>query len=117
MEHSLTWGEVSSVASAEYVNLITVRSGRPRRVGHADDDRHARRDPHREPSTSHAVEIAPASSMLVVHNDDRPGMIGLVGPALGAAEISISSMAVGPDPKSKTALMVLSTEAPTPGLR
>jgi D-3-phosphoglycerate dehydrogenase / 2-oxoglutarate reductase len=62
----------------------------------------------------HAVEIAPASSMLVVHNDDRPGMIGLVGVALGEADISISSMAVGPDPETKTALMVLSTEAPTP---
>ena len=56
----------------------------------------------------------PASSMLVVHNDDRPGMIGIVGTALGRADISISSMAVGPDPETKTALMVLSTEAPTP---
>jgi len=43
--------------------------------------------------------------MLVVHNDDRPGMIGMVGVALGAAKISIVSMAVGPDPKTKTALM------------
>ncbi len=52
--------------------------------------------------------------MLVVHNDDRPGMIGSVGLALGEAGISISSMAVGPDPKTKTALMVLSTVDPTP---
>ena len=62
----------------------------------------------------HSVEIPPAVSMLVVHNDDRPGMIGLVGVALGEAGISISSMAVGPDPRTKTALMVLSTEQPTP---
>jgi predicted regulator of amino acid metabolism with ACT domain len=41
-------------------------------------------------------------------------MIGLVGVALGQADISISSMAVGPDPETKTALMVLSTAAPTP---
>jgi len=62
----------------------------------------------------HSVEIPPGASMLVVHNDDRPGMIGMVGVALGAANISIVSMAVGPDPKSKTALMVLSTDVPTP---
>ena len=62
----------------------------------------------------HSVEIPPASSMLVVRNDDRPGMIGLVGVALGEARVSISSMAVGPDAATKTALMVLSTEAPTP---
>ena len=62
----------------------------------------------------HSVEIPPAPSMLVVHNDDRPGMIGIVGTALGDAGVSISSMAVGPEAASKTALMVLSTEAPTP---
>ena len=60
------------------------------------------------------MEIPPGTSMLVVHNDDRPGMIGMVGVALGAAKISIVSMAVGPDPKTKTALMVLSTDVPTP---
>jgi D-3-phosphoglycerate dehydrogenase len=41
-------------------------------------------------------------------------MIGIVGVALGEANISIGSMAVGPDSSSTTALMVLSTETPTP---
>jgi D-3-phosphoglycerate dehydrogenase len=62
----------------------------------------------------HSVEIAPTTSMLVVRNDDRPGMIGLVGTALGEAGVSIASMAVGPDPQTKSALMVLSTVEPTP---
>jgi D-3-phosphoglycerate dehydrogenase len=112
-EHNLTFAEVSSVASAEYVSLITVRSGEHTvsgtlmTIGTRVETRIVSVD-------GHAVEIAPASSMLVVHNDDRPGMIGIVGQALGAAGISISSMAVGPDPETKTALMVLSTEAPTP---
>jgi len=52
--------------------------------------------------------------MLVVRNDDRPGMIGMVGHALGEANISISSMAVGPSPSANTAMMVLSTSVPTP---
>jgi D-3-phosphoglycerate dehydrogenase len=64
---------------------------------------------------AHSVEIPPAASMLVVRNDDRPGMIGIVGVALGDADISIVSMAVGPDASSTTALMVLSTGSPTPG--
>ncbi|MFY9782093.1 MAG: phosphoglycerate dehydrogenase [Acidimicrobiales bacterium] len=112
-EHNLTYSEVSSVASAEYISLITVRSdshtvgGTLMTIGTRVETRIVSVD-------GHAVEIAPAASMLVVHNDDRPGMIGLVGTALGGADISISSMAVGPDPETKTALMVLSTEAPTP---
>ncbi len=112
-EHNLTFGEVSSVESSEYVSLITVRSGDHAvsgtlmTIGTRVETRLVSVD-------GHSVEIAPTSSMLVVRNDDRPGMIGLVGLALGEAEISIASMAVGPDPRSKTALMVLSTVQPTP---
>jgi D-3-phosphoglycerate dehydrogenase len=111
--NNVTFSEVSSVATSEYVSLITVSSGRHSvsgtlmTIGTRLETRIVSVD-------GHAVEIAPASSMLVVHNDDRPGMIGVVGMALGEAEISISSMAVGPDPETKTALMVLSTAAPTP---
>jgi D-3-phosphoglycerate dehydrogenase len=62
----------------------------------------------------HVVEVAPSTHMLVVRNDDRPGMIGIVGTALGAAGVSISSMAVGPSPQAATAMMVISTTTPAP---
>jgi D-3-phosphoglycerate dehydrogenase len=62
----------------------------------------------------HVVEVAPAAHMLVVRNDDRPGMIGMVGTSLGQAGISISSMAVGPSPTASTAMMVISTTSSTP---
>jgi D-3-phosphoglycerate dehydrogenase len=112
-DHALTWGEISTVESPEYVNLITVRSGEHAvsgtlmAVGTRLETRITTVD-------GHTVEIPPAGSMLVVRNDDRPGMIGLVGVALGEAGVSISSMAVGPDPATGTALMVLSTHLPTP---
>jgi D-3-phosphoglycerate dehydrogenase len=53
--------------------------------------------------------------MLVVRNDDRAGMIGVVGTILGEAGVSISSMAVGPSATGNTALMVLSTDQLVPG--
>ncbi len=112
-EHELTFSEVASFETAEYVNLITVRSdghevaGTLMTVGTRVETRIVSVD-------GHAVEIPPTASMLVVHNDDRPGMIGRVGTALGDADVSIVSMAVGPDPDSQQALMVLSTAAPTP---
>ena len=62
----------------------------------------------------HAVEMPPATHMLVVRNDDRPGMIGTVGKQLGDSGISISSMAVGPNSDKVTALMVLSTDQAVP---
>jgi len=62
----------------------------------------------------HSVEIPPAASMLVVRNNDKPGMIGRVGTVLGGEGISIDQMSVAPNPNAKTALMVLSTPSATP---
>jgi D-3-phosphoglycerate dehydrogenase len=112
-ELSVAYSESSTVVSQEYINLITVRSG-----GHEVSGTLAaigtRVEPRIVTVDGHSVEIPPAAAMLVVRNDDRPGMIGLVGEALGAAGISISSMAVGPSPAAGTAMMVLSTSVATP---
>ena len=110
-DHNVTYGEISEVASPEFVSLITVRSG-----DHAVSGTLAtvgsRLEPRIVTVDGHSVEIPPANSMLVVRNDDSPGMIGLVGTALGAANITITSMAVGPSQTAGTAMMVLSTTSP-----
>jgi len=112
-DHNLTYNEISTVESPEYVNQISVRSG-DHEVSGTLVTIGTRLETRIVGVDGHSVEIPPAASMLVVHNDDRPGMIGRVGVALGEAGVSISSMAVGPDQLTKTALMVLSTEIPTP---
>jgi len=107
--HAVTWTETSSIQSPEFVSLITVRSG-----AHSVSGTLAtvgmRVEPRVVTVDGHTVEIPPAANMLVVRNDDRPGMIGLVGSELGRAGVSISSMAVGPSPSTGTALMVLSCD-------
>jgi D-3-phosphoglycerate dehydrogenase len=52
--------------------------------------------------------------MLVVHNDDRPGMIGAVTTSLGAAKVNIADMHLGRTPRGEAALMVLSTDESVP---
>ena len=44
------------------------------------------------------TDVPPATNMLVVRNDDRPGMIGVVGTALGEAGVNIADMDVGRTP-------------------
>jgi D-3-phosphoglycerate dehydrogenase / 2-oxoglutarate reductase len=58
----------------------------------------------------HDVEIPPADVMVVVRNDDRPGVIGAIGTILGDAGVSIANMAVGQTVGAGTALMVLTTD-------
>jgi D-3-phosphoglycerate dehydrogenase len=110
-ERGLEVRETSTVTAHDYVNLITVRGG-----GHsvAGTLTGTRGDPHLVMMDDHAVEVPPAPQMVVVRNDDRPGMIGVVGTVLGDANVSISSMAVGPSATGNTALMVLSTDKTVP---
>jgi D-3-phosphoglycerate dehydrogenase / 2-oxoglutarate reductase len=110
-ERGLEVRETSTTAVREYVNLLTLRA-----PGHsiAGTLSGSRSEPRIVLVDDHVVEVPPANHMLVVRNDDRPGMIGLVGIALGEAGVSISSMAVGPSTTGNTALMVLSTDAPVP---
>ena len=105
--------EISSIESHDFVNLITVSSAQHSVAGTLTGVG-LRMEPRVVSVDEHAVEMPPATHMLVVRNDDRPGMIGTVGKQLGDSGISISSMAVGPNSDKVTALMVLSTDQAVP---
>jgi D-3-phosphoglycerate dehydrogenase len=53
-------------------------------------------------------------SVLVVKNEDRPGVIGTVGTILGAAGINVSSMQMGLDKSARQAAALWSLDAPLP---
>jgi D-3-phosphoglycerate dehydrogenase len=101
--------ETSTSTSTDYVNLVVVSGG-----GHSVGGTLAglRGDPRIVVLDEHSVEVPPARHMLVVRNDDRPGMIGLVGTAL--RDVNIEDMDVGRSPAGDTALMVLATSTPVP---
>ena len=95
-------------ANSDYVNLITLRAGshsiaatlvgprRQARIVMVDD---------------HMTDVPPSEHMLVVRNDDRPGVIGLVGTLLGTHNVNIADMDVGRADTPGTALMVISPTA------
>jgi D-3-phosphoglycerate dehydrogenase len=62
----------------------------------------------------HSVDVPPSSHMLVVRNDDTPGMIGKVGTILGDAAVNIADMDVGTNAEGESALMVISTSSEVP---
>jgi D-3-phosphoglycerate dehydrogenase / 2-oxoglutarate reductase len=110
-ERGLVYRETSTVSTRDFVNLITLRGG-----GHSVSGTLTgpRTEPRLVMMDDHTVEVPPAPNMVVVRNDDRPGMIGVVGTILGDASVSISSMAVGPSATGNTALMVFSTDRVLP---
>ena len=58
------------------------------------------------------IEISITDHMLLVRNDDVPGVIGRVGTFLGDREVNISNMAVGRSPEGYAAMMGISLDQP-----
>jgi D-3-phosphoglycerate dehydrogenase len=61
------------------------------------------------------VEVRPAGTILVVQNQDRPGVIGAVGSAIGSRGINVASLHVGQDREKGTALALWCVDAPLSG--
>jgi D-3-phosphoglycerate dehydrogenase len=106
--------EVRSIAnpvSKDYVNVVTISGGGHALAGTLSG---LRAEPRLVMVDEHIVDMPPSNHMLVVRNDDRPGMIGVVGTLLGDAGVNIDDMDVGRSPDKPTAVMVLATQAPVP---
>jgi D-3-phosphoglycerate dehydrogenase len=101
----------STSTNADYVNLVTLRA-----EGHsiAATLVGPRREARLVLVDDHITDVPPADNMLVVSNDDRPGVIGIVGTLLGNHNVNIADMDVGKALKPGTALMVIAPTAEVP---
>ena len=62
-----------------------------------------------------ALEAVPAGPSLLIHNDDRPGVVGHIGTLLAEAGINISRMQLGLNQSGTEAVQLLNIDpAPTP---
>jgi D-3-phosphoglycerate dehydrogenase len=111
--HGIAVREINSTAGLDYVNLISLRGDIDGRTVHVAGTLSGKQEAARIVAIDdHLVDLPPSRYMLVVHNDDRPGMIGRVGTLVGAGGINISDMDVGRSPSGVAALMVLATDNP-----
>jgi D-3-phosphoglycerate dehydrogenase / 2-oxoglutarate reductase len=63
---------------------------------------------------NYSVDFAPEEHMLLLHYEDRPGMIGKIGTIMGAHDINIASMNLGRSKKRGEAMVVLSVDSAVP---
>ncbi|HMU80789.1 MAG TPA: NAD(P)-dependent oxidoreductase, partial [Microthrixaceae bacterium] len=96
----------ATTTARDYVNLISLRSGQHSLAGTLVG---LRAVPTVVMIDDHAVDVPPSDHLLIVRNEDRPGMIGTVGTVLGAASVNIADMAVGANEDGAKALMAIVT--------
>jgi D-3-phosphoglycerate dehydrogenase len=54
--------------------------------------------------------MVPEGNMVVLFNEDRPGMIGQVGAMFGASGINIAEMVIGRSEGASEAMMVIKAD-------
>lgn len=59
----------------------------------------------------HSVEVPLAGQLMVIHNEDIPGRIGVVGSVLGEHGVNISDMKVGRNADGKGSMMVVTCDS------
>jgi D-3-phosphoglycerate dehydrogenase len=99
----------STSSSVDWINLLSVSGGGHQiagtLVGLKAEARIVQID-------GHTLDVPPSANLLVVRNDDRPGVIGRVGTILGDAGANIADMDVGRSAHGESALMVIATNEP-----
>ncbi|MGK2928779.1 MAG: phosphoglycerate dehydrogenase [Acidimicrobiales bacterium] len=111
-ERGIEVRDTSSSTSHDFVNLITISGGHHSIGGSIVG---ARGEPVIVTIDDHTVDVPPAEHMLVVRNDDRPGMIAIVAQTLADAGVNIDDMHLGRSTTSGDAsLMVLATSPAVP---
>jgi D-3-phosphoglycerate dehydrogenase len=108
----ITMRETSCADTDEYVNLITLSCDNHKSISGTLTGR--RGEPRIVEIDGHDFDVPPAEHMVVISNDDRPGMIGTVGTVLGDAGVNIADMDVGRVKSKGTAVMLLATTAEVP---
>ena len=111
-EQGLEVRPTSTTTARDFVNLITIRNGEHSiagtLVGLKASETLVMID-------DHAIDVPPSEHLLVVRNQDRPGMIGRIATSLGDAGININDMAVGASPEGERALRAMGTDKVVPG--
>jgi D-3-phosphoglycerate dehydrogenase / 2-oxoglutarate reductase len=103
--------DTSTATAHDYVNLVTIRGG-----DHAIGGTLVglRAEPRIVMLDGHTIDLPPAKHMLVVRNDDRPGMIAFVAGVLADAGVNIDDMHLGRSDRGEAALQVIATGVAVP---
>ena len=101
----------STSSTVDWINLVSISGGGHQIAGTLVG---LKAEPRLVQIDGHTLDVPPSAHLLVVRNDDRPGVIGRVGTILGDAQLNIADMDVGRSPKGESALMVIATTDAVP---
>jgi D-3-phosphoglycerate dehydrogenase len=113
-QHGLEIVEQTSLRSEDFVNLVTLSVEGEKGARRLAGTIFGEKQPRIVLVDGYMTDAVPGGHMLLVSNNDTPGIIGKIGTLMGEQKINIATMSVGRDTSGGTALAILNVDSPVP---
>lgn len=110
-ERGIEVNETKSSDAGDYNSMITMKIKSPKRELAVSGTLFSRKDPRIVKIDRYTVEIVPEGTMLVMHNNDKPGVIGNIGAIMGSNNINIARMHFGRESAGGNAISVVNVDS------
>ncbi|HIJ59226.1 MAG TPA: phosphoglycerate dehydrogenase [Nitrospirae bacterium] len=111
-ERGIEVKETKSSDAGDYRNMISVQVKSPEKSVTISGTLFGKKDPRIIKINEFTVEIVPEGHMLLMHNNDKPGVIGNIGMTLGKNNINIARMHFGRKKAGGMAISVVNIDTP-----
>jgi len=109
-ERGLAIAEVKTSDTPDFASLVTLRLRSGAQTTEVAGTIVGKREPRIVRVNRFPVEAAPSGTMLVMTNEDQPGVIGNVGHTLGEAQVNIAQFALARDGANGQALALVNVD-------
>ncbi len=106
--------EAKASRTEEFANLMAVELQTAGTLLSIHGTLSARREPRLVKIDRYFIEAVPEGYLLILKNEDQPGLIGQLGTLLGEAQINIAGMSNGRDRPGGTAITVVNVDQRVP---
>lgn len=110
-ERGIEVKETKSSDAGDFFSKIALRIKSKDRESYVSGTLYSKKDPRVIEIDNFKVEIVPEGDLLLMYNNDKPGVIGNIGNTLGKNNINIARMHFGREAAGGTAISVVSLDA------
>jgi D-3-phosphoglycerate dehydrogenase len=111
-ERGIEVKEITTSEAGDYHSMLVVKMKARTKESLVAGVLHGKKDPRIVKIDDFAVEVVPEGEMLVLSNNDKPGVIGNIGTLLGKNNINIARMQFGREKPGGRAISVVSIDTP-----
>ena len=111
-ERGIEVREITSEDAGDYHSMLIVKIKSDKKKSIVSGILHGKKYPRIIDINGFAVEVVPEGELLVLGNNDKPGVIGSIGTLLGNSKINIARMQFGREAKGGKAISVVSVDMP-----